>query len=148
MTLILPLGLKARIEAEARAAFPRECCGLIEGIVSGAVFEARALHAARNQAQAPDRFDIAPEDHLKASRLARTRGHRLIGCYHSHPNGVAEPSRQDANGAAEEDFLWLIAATDGAAAHIRAFAYRSSAFEPVAFTTGADLVTSSPNERN
>ena len=148
MTLILPEALKAQIEAEAKQAFPRECCGLIEGIECGGVFEAHALHPARNDATAPDRFDIAPEDHLKASRFSRGNGHRLIGCYHSHPHGAPEPSRHDEAGAGEENFIWLIAATDGVQCRLGAFLYRSSAFVPLAFTVGADLVTSSLKVRN
>jgi proteasome lid subunit RPN8/RPN11 len=146
--LILPAGLQAHIAAEAKAAFPRECCGLIEGLLSGDFFEAKALHPARNDAQTSDRFDIAPEDHLKASRLARANGHRLIGYYHSHPSGAPRPSQHDVAGAVEENFLWLIAATEGPVIQLGAFVYRSAAFEPVALTTGADLVTSSRNERN
>ncbi len=148
MKLILPLGLQAQIEAETKSAFPRECCGLIEGMVSGEVFEARALHPARNDAKASDRFEIAPEDHFTASRLARANHHNVIGCYHSHPNGAPVPSRHDLNGAEEEDFLWLIAASGGADCTLRAFLYRSSTLEPLALTTGADCVTSSLNERN
>lgn len=148
MKLILPLGLQGQIEAEAKAAFPRECCGLIEGVASDDGFEARALHPARNDAEASDRFDIAPDDHLKASRLARANGHSLIGCYHSHPNGVAEPSRHDLAGAGEEDFLWLIAATGGDDCRLSAFLYRSSIFESLALTAGADWVTSSLKERS
>ena len=62
-----------------------------------------------------DRFEIDPKDHIAAGKRARERGQRIIGCYHSHPNGVAEPSAQDLSRAGEKDFLWLIAATDGAA---------------------------------
>ena len=148
MTLVLPAALKAQIEAEAKTAFPRECCGLIEGVVSGDVFKVHALHPARNDAAAPDRFDIAPEDHLRALRTARGNGHDLIGCYHSHPNGRLEPSRHDHSGAGEENFIWLIAATDGKTCQVGAFVYRSSIFEPVAFTVGADLVTSSLKVRH
>lgn len=146
MTLILPQALQAQIEAEAKSAYPRECCGLIEGVVSGVVFEVLALHPARNDADAADRFDIAPEDHLKASRMARANGHALIGCYHSHPNGACEPSRHDKAGAGEDNFLWLIAATDGASCRLGAYVYRASGFEGLTF--GADLVTSSQNERS
>ena len=35
MTLILPAALEAEIARQALAAFPRECCGLIEGMRMG-----------------------------------------------------------------------------------------------------------------
>ena len=121
-------GLRAQILGEARAAHPGECCGLLEGLrtqgASGDEFRITALHPAKNLAPAPDRFEIAPEDHIKAFKAARANRHRLIGCYHSHPNGRAEPSAADRAGAGEEDFLWLIAADD----RLEAFVYRRGEF--------------------
>jgi proteasome lid subunit RPN8/RPN11 len=132
LKLVLPACLAAQIQAQARAAFPRECCGLIEGVIAGDVFEMRALHPARNDAMSSDRFEIAPEDHFSASRAARANGNALIGCYHSHPDGAAEPSVYDRAGAGEENFLWLIAATDGNNCSLGAFIYRASDFTSLA----------------
>jgi proteasome lid subunit RPN8/RPN11 len=124
----LPEGLRAQILGEARAARPGECCGLLEGLraqcASGDEFHVTALHPAQNLAPAPDRFEIAPEDHIKAFKAARANGHALIGCYHSHPNGRAQPSMADKAGAGEEDFLWLIAAGE----RLEAFVYRRGEF--------------------
>jgi desampylase len=130
VTLVLPLALRAQLEAEARAAFPRECCGLIEGLRHGTRLEALALHAARNLAAAPDRFEIDPADHLRLQRAARARGTAIVGCYHSHPGGRAEPSAHDLAGASEEGFVWLIAAIDGAQVEAAAFAVESGEFRP------------------
>ena len=140
--------LAAQIRDAATASCPRECCGLIEGVRTNDVFEARALHSARNAASEADRFEIAPEDHLAASRAARARGQRLIGCYHSHPNGRLQPSPRDRGG--EEDFVWLIAATDGASSRLAAWLYRAGGFTPLELraAVGADWVTSSLNERS
>ena len=43
--------------------------------------------------------------------LRRLRGTqtRIIGCFHSHPDGAPEPSATDRASAFESDFLWLIA---------------------------------------
>ena len=147
MKLILPRVLRGRIEEEARNAFPRECCGLIEGLQRDDVAEAMALHATRNLADRGDRFEIHPEDHFAALKAARANGRSLIGCYHSHPNGSPVPSAADRAGAGEEDFLWLIAALTGAdgPVAIAAFAYSAAGFFPVDLDGpfGADLVTSS-----
>jgi len=127
----LPQVLRLRILEEARAAFPRECCGLMEGLrvagADGAEFRVTALHAARNCAPEADRFELAPEDHFQALKAARANGRSLIGCYHSHPNGRAEPSAADRNGAGEENFLWLIAA----GGRLEAFVYQRGAFSGV-----------------
>jgi proteasome lid subunit RPN8/RPN11 len=143
LTLILPGALRAQIEREAKAVFPGECCGLIEGLRTADTFEAERLHPARNLAQALGRFEIAPEDHFAALKAARGRGRRLIGCYHSHPGGAAKPSPDDAKGAGEQGFVWVIAATQGAAFELAAFVYRGPCFEPLRLAIGADCVTSS-----
>jgi proteasome lid subunit RPN8/RPN11 len=108
--LYLPAALRAQIEREARAASPRECCGLLEGMREGDAIRVTALHAARNLAQDADRFEIDPADHFRVLHGARDRGAQIVGCYHSHPNGRAEPSARDADGAWDDDFVWLIAA--------------------------------------
>jgi desampylase len=108
--LHLPEGLRAEIAAAARAAYPRECCGLIEGARAGDDLHARALHPMRNIAPEADSFAIDPAEHIALQRRLRGSGHAVIGCYHSHPHGRAEPSIRD-GGA---DFVWLIAALDGA----------------------------------
>ena len=120
----LPAALAEQIRREAGIAAPRECCGLVEGLREDGWFRVTALHAACNLALEPDRFDVDPRDHLAASKMARARGHRIVGCYHSHPGGAAVPSPRDAQGAAEENFLWLIAA-DG---ELAAFVYLRGGF--------------------
>jgi proteasome lid subunit RPN8/RPN11 len=132
--LFLPETLRAQILAEARAAAPRECCGLVLGSRDGEAARVTALHQARNLADAADRFAIDPADQFAAQRAARAAGIRIIGCYHSHPDGLARPSGRDLEGAGEENFLWLIATPEGALA---AFVYSRGVM------TGADLVTSS-----
>jgi desampylase len=129
----LPAALAGQIRREAAAAGARECCGLIEGVRDGETFRVTALHPARNLAIEADRFDIDPRDHLAASKAARANGRGIIGCYHSHPAGRAEPSAHDLAGAAEENFLWLIAAGE----ELAGFVYLRGEF------TGADWVTSS-----
>ncbi len=148
MKLALPVPLQDQFAREALAAWPRECCGLIEGTRQGDALRAVALHPGRNLAAAPDRFEIDPGDHLAALKAARAGGHALIGCYHSHPDGQPAPSQSDRDGAAEVDFLWLIAATDGVRCRLAGFVYRAPGFEEIVFTSamGADLVTSSLND--
>jgi proteasome lid subunit RPN8/RPN11 len=147
MKLALPREFRTRIEWHARAAYPGECCGLIEGVRDGDIARALALHPARNIAVLHDRFEIHPEDHFAALKAARANGHAIIGCYHSHPGGPPLPSETDLSGAGEEDFHWLIAAIShaNAPATFGAFVYRAAAFEPAepSEAEGADFVTSS-----
>ena len=136
--LILPKSLMARIEQEARQSFPRECCGLLEGVWEGDIAHLRAVHPAPNLSAEADRFEIAPDAHFAALKGARARGQAIIGCYHSHPNGGAVPSPRDLAGAGEENFLWLIAAATGTAVELAAFVYFSGGFGEIGLVTGAE----------
>ena len=143
--LALPEPLRLQIEGAARSAFPRECCGLIEGAWRGSEAQALTLHPSPNLAPDAAHFEIAPETQFQALKAARAAGHAVIGCYHSHPNGMARPSSRDHAGGGEEKFLWLIAALTGrdAAVELAGFIYFSSGFTEIGVATGADLVTSS-----
>lgn len=132
-TLILPPALAAQIEGEARAALPRECCGLIEGVRDGNGIAATALHPAPNLSSQADRFEIDPAAQFAALRAARANGREIVGCYHSHPDGAAAPSAHDLAGAGEDGFLWLIAATARAEGPVQlaAFSFAEGRFVPV-----------------
>jgi proteasome lid subunit RPN8/RPN11 len=84
-----------------------EACGLLFG-TAGTIVEATV---ARNVAAEPwHRFEIDPAHLFDAHRRSRAGPHALIGCWHSHPNGNAQPSRHDRAGVADTDWLWLIVA--------------------------------------
>ncbi len=95
-----------RILAEAAAAAPRECCGILLG--DGA--EVRALEPARNVHPAPKtHFEIDPRALIDAHRAARRGGPQVVGYYHSHPRGPAAPSPTDQAMAARDGRVWAIA---------------------------------------
>ena len=137
MRVLLPQDLRRQILEETRASTPRECCGLIEGARDGGQFRVTALHPARNLSPEADRFQIDPRDQFAAQRMARANRAAIIGCYHSHPDGGPAPSAADLAGAAEQNFLWLIAGGE----RLKAFVYLDGVF--VGLVTGADWVTSS-----
>jgi proteasome lid subunit RPN8/RPN11 len=83
--------------AHARLTYPNECCGAMLGTIDGDtkdVREAIALDNAFEGAQAA-RYELRPEDLLKADKAARDRGMDLIGIYHSHPDCDAYFSTTD-----------------------------------------------------
>lgn len=107
MPILLSSALHQQLLSEAAAAFPRECCGLLFG-TSDRIDRAQPC---ANVAADPIRtFEIDPAALIAAERAARSGGQGLIGYYHSHPNGRAEPSPCDASEAARDDRLWLIVA--------------------------------------
>jgi desampylase len=130
--LVLPPAFRTQIIGEAVAAWPRECCGLIEGIRRGQTIIATALHPARNLAETDDRFEIDPAAHIRLLKSARAADHTIVGCYHSHPAGEAQPSPRDLEGASEAGFVWLIAAlAPGADPQIGGFVFDGVRFEPL-----------------
>ena len=152
MKLALPRAFRIEIEHAARTAYPRECCGLLEGIRDERQAQVLALHPARNNAARNDRFEIDPGDHIAALKAARSNGRAIIGCYHSHPGGTASPSPTDRAGAGEENFLWLIAAlgVEDGPVTLCAYSYLAAEFLPVVIDgpMGADCVTSSEKLRS
>jgi desampylase len=130
--LAIPKTLRDRIAKEARKAYPKECCGLIEGTRAFDTLHAAAIHPTRNLSETPDRFEIDPVEHISLLRAAREKGRTVIGCYHSHPDGKGEPSAADRANASDEDFLWLIAAIAAdKKPKLSAFVFAAGAFAPV-----------------
>jgi proteasome lid subunit RPN8/RPN11 len=128
-SVYLPAALRAQIEAEAQAAFPREACGLLVGQRRGERIEIFLAHPAANVADRDDRFEIDPQAQFTLLHALRGSGREIVGCYHSHPNGRAEPSGADEAGALERGFIWLIAGvTQTTISAINAFAFDGARF--------------------
>ena len=105
--------------AHAHAAHPHECCGLLLGDAATAtVQEARPAANVANEPR--HRFEIDPTALLAAYKGARTGGPAVIGHYHSHPHGSAQPSVTDAEMAEKRGEYWLIVGSDGTATAWRA----------------------------
>jgi proteasome lid subunit RPN8/RPN11 len=89
------------------AAEETEICGLLLGRGD----ECAAIMPTANVAEKPAAFfEIDPSALIAAHRAARTGGPAVLGHYHSHPSGVAEPSAADAAAARPDGALWLIVA--------------------------------------
>ena len=91
----------------ARAAFPREACGLLLG-------DRKRIEAATqaiNVHPEPLRhFEIDPASLIAAHKAAREGGPQVLGYWHSHPNGLAAPSDVDRAHASGEGRVWAIVA--------------------------------------
>lgn len=92
----------------AENATPDECCGLLLG--EGSLIKSIIL--ARNVASEPTvRFEIDPQQLIACEREARLGGLSILGYFHSHPNGVAVPSKADAEAALPDSRFWLLIAS-------------------------------------
>ena len=97
----------AVMRAEAAAAHPLECCGLLLGQACAIV---QAVPAANVAAEPVRRFEIDPAALIAAHRAARGGGLQVLGYYHSHPTGDARPSATDQAMAAGDGRVWAILA--------------------------------------
>ena len=136
-----PAQLQA-IEQAAEAAYPEEACGLLVGRSEPeGAWEVRAVEASANVAEPPRtrRFEVDPKLRLKLERALRDSPDSIVGVYHSHPNGSAEPSETDISMIFEPDMVWLITAvTDGRAGATMAYKPKAdgSAFRPLGLDLG------------
>lgn len=97
----------------AVAAYPEESCGLLCGVQTAAVRIVTRVWPARNLADDPARrFDLDPAVRIAAEIECRRSGERIIGHWHSHPNGRPDPSPEDLAMVYEPDLVWLIVASD------------------------------------
>jgi proteasome lid subunit RPN8/RPN11 len=99
--------MEALLSEAARSA-PDECCGVLfghDGLIEGA-------KPAANVADDPRRrFEIEPQSLVDAHRASRAGGPQVLGYYHSHPSGPAEPSATDRAQAAHDGSIWAIVGT-------------------------------------
>lgn len=92
--------------------WPEEACGLLIAAKDTPNRIERVVFA-KNVAEEPlTTFEIDPQTLIDCHRTARQKGERVVGCFHSHPNGKALPSPTDRTRADENGFLWLIIATE------------------------------------
>ena len=96
----------------ARAAAPREACGLLLGERARVADVVELANVARGL----DRFDLDPAGFVRAASDARARGLDVVGVWHSHPDGSLAPSAADLAGALRGERAWshLIVALDHA----------------------------------
>lgn len=100
MIYLLPPALEA-MRAQARAAYPRECCGALlgrtrEGAGAASREVVRPVPLANVwMGEQERRYLIGSDTVLELERQVEREGLELIGFYHSHPDHAAIPSAFD-----------------------------------------------------
>lgn len=80
-------------------------------------------YALRNEAADPQRrYAAAPADLFEAMREMRSRREKLVGIYHSHPQGPSHPSGTDIDLAFYPDAVHLIITPAGSEAELASIA--------------------------
>ena len=109
MTVRLPRNLRHALEGWARKGYPQEACGMLIGrqteteVAISDVVRGRNLNTER----APDRFELDPQDLLRAEERALSLGLDVVGIWHTHPDHPARPSETD-RAHAWEAWIYLI----------------------------------------
>lgn len=107
--IILTAAQLASIADAAEAAYPGECCGLLVGSGNRHLRVTRLVPAANLlRDEAHDRFELDPRIRFETERAVRGTTDRIVGHWHSHPDGAAIPSPTDLEQAWEPDLIWLI----------------------------------------
>jgi proteasome lid subunit RPN8/RPN11 len=99
--LYLPAEERRRLVRWASEGYPYETCGCLLGSRDGAGVHVQHIRLGRNlnAERARDRYELDPEDLLRAEDEARARGLNVVGIWHSHPDHAAEPSETDSASA-------------------------------------------------
>jgi proteasome lid subunit RPN8/RPN11 len=116
MALELDGALQERLRQWALQGYPQECCGLLLGSAADGGVRVAEVTSARNlnTERAQDRFELDPQDFLRADALARERGLEIVGVWHTHPDHPAVPSATDLESAWEGwSYLILSVAAPG-----------------------------------
>ena len=106
-------GCLEHIARAAERAYPEECCGLLIGRrdADGVLRITEVAESANvAAAQRTRRFEVDPALRLSLMRRLRGTDNDIVGHYHSHPGGAAEPSAHDAAMMFEPELIWLIVA--------------------------------------
>ena len=124
----------------AETAYPNEACALLEGTVAEHGIIVSRIHLAQNVAVAPaTHFEVDPRLILRLHRELRDGPTRVVGVWHSHTNGRAQPSATDLAMAFEPSLIWVITPIrNGVAKAAAAFQLRERpTFAPVQVVTHA-----------
>jgi proteasome lid subunit RPN8/RPN11 len=117
------------IRRHGEETYPHECCGILLGTSEGERREVKTILRAGNTRddRPQDRYNIAPEELIRAQREARQSGLDIIGFYHSHPDCPAEWSLTDLAEAHWLGCSYVITSVEkGKAARTNAFALLGS----------------------
>src|SRR5690349_6909699 len=97
MRLQLNPALQDRLRRWAQEGYPHEVCGLLLGHADEGVARVEDVTQARNlnSERANDRYELDPQDLLRADKMARARRWDIVGVWHTHPDHPARPSATD-----------------------------------------------------
>jgi len=129
--LMLTCAQRDIIIAHALREAPNECCGVLLGR-AGRIERCVAM---KSDLPSPDAYLMNPEQQIEVFAEMTQQGRELLGIYHSHPKGPAEPSGADLQLAFHPEAAYvMISLADATHPELRAFRLRGGGFEEVRLT--------------
>jgi len=126
-TPALPASVREAMLSHSRSELPNECCGLLLG--RGRIERSVPM---RSDPPSPEAFYMDPEQQMAVFGDMEVRGQQLLGIYHSHPAGPAEPSGMDLRLAFHPDALYvIISLADAACPGIGAYVLEGGRFKKI-----------------
>ncbi len=100
-TLVLPVRLRDQLAAHAESAYPDEACGVMLGKFFGSEVPVvtRAVPVRNSGPWTGEGYRIRADELYELTSAHDSRGERLVGTYHSHPDRTARPSDRDLQNA-------------------------------------------------
>ena len=113
----------AKMLAHARSTYPNECCGAMLGAVDDGTKTVKLAIEMENAfgGEQGSRYELRPEDLLRADREARRQGMDLIGIFHSHPDCDAYFSDTDLKNSCPWYSFVVLSIKDGKFDHAASF---------------------------
>ena len=118
-SIVIPESVREEMVAHAREGAPEEVCGILAGVrgedggkgedKNESESRVEKHHPAENVAESPRiRYEIDPHEQLELMEVVEESGREVVGFYHSHPRGPAEPSATDTAQATWPDRYYVI----------------------------------------
>ncbi|QMU27603.1 Mov34/MPN/PAD-1 family protein [Adhaeribacter radiodurans] len=119
MKLQLAEAAQRIIQEHATEIYPDECCGFLYGEENDVRLIQEAIQVINSKdGDKRRRFEISPEDYMRAERYALENNTNLLGVYHSHPNHPARPSEHDLKQAVPFFSYIIVSVMEGKVADI------------------------------
>lgn len=113
LALHLSAPLAEALRRVAAQAYPQECCGLLAGAGEMHITVSDVVPTANIAENPRETFAIDPQAQFDLLRATRGSEKRVIGHYHSHPDGSAVPSPRDLDKAYDPEAIWVVVAVEG-----------------------------------
>lgn len=97
-----------KILNHCREGLPNEACGLLAGTTKEDETTVTEVYLLTNLDASREHFSMDPKEQLAALKDARSKGAKIIGNFHSHPESPSRPSEEDKRLAFDSSILYLI----------------------------------------